>query len=147
MTDRDDRDWPRLARAAIAQRAALGDPPQTTIMRNAGTWRSFTDHVSDDPAKRAKATRLTPPKLRELERGLGWAVGVADKVLAGGDPWLKEDDPELPEDADGIWYLRGGEVRALLPDDPVKRLRVIQFIDRHGEVIDLGDSSGDVHNR
>ena len=115
-------------------------------MKNAGTWRSLVAHASDDPAVRAKATRLLPSKLRELERGLGWAVGVADKVLAGGDPWLKEDDPELPEDVDGVWYLRGGEVRALLPDDPDKRRRVIKFIDQHGQVIDLGDSSRDMHN-
>lgn len=140
MTEGDDRDWARLARKAKERRAELGDPPIMKIMQNAGTWRRLVNYVEPDPNRRAKAGPLSDAKLRELERGLDWGVKAADTVLAGGDPWLAEEEPDLPEGAEGIWiYFKGGEVRALLPDDPARNQRLIEFIRRHGQVVDLND--------
>lgn len=139
-TDGDGRDWVRLAHHAIARRAALGDPTITKIVDNAGTWRRLTNHADEDPEKRAKAGRLSAQSLRQIERGLGWGVKAADAVLAGGDPWLAVDQPDLPSEAAGVWvYFKGGEVRAYLPDDPARRARMIEFIRHHGTVVDLGE--------
>lgn len=86
-----DPDWGRLAtyvktyRGPRSQQAIhdSGGPSDTTIGKiEAGTWHP---------------TRGVDDTLRKLDKGLGWTVGSAASVLAGGDPTLSSE-PETPDE-------------------------------------------------
>ncbi|RSD21964.1 hypothetical protein [Amycolatopsis eburnea] len=99
------RDWKRLASYVIDARTAAGFPVR----------RTFAKHivVSDKTLQRLELDHMAirPAKLAAIERGVGWAPGSAEAVLAGGEPTLLAGvthiaGPDLRDDTERqLWAL------------------------------------------
>jgi hypothetical protein len=124
---RMDERWRRLATYVEARRQAMGAPPRSSII-NANTYRRLM-----------RGRRLEDRSLRKIEAGLGWTVGSADRVLAGGEPALGEPAgggararhlDDRPDDVVAAVYVRAdGQVLTALAgaseDDRREILRIL----------------------
>ncbi|MER6635883.1 helix-turn-helix transcriptional regulator [Streptomyces microflavus] len=113
-------DWTRLSAAIRTARKARGWT-QHQLAEKAGIGFSTVQRLEGG----APFTRR-PPSLDRIERALGWQLGSADAVLAGGDP-------EPTGSVDAAAPREAGDIGA----PPAKRLpRRIEHELASGEVLD-----------
>ncbi|WP_043469036.1 helix-turn-helix domain-containing protein [Kitasatospora sp. MBT66] len=86
-----ERDWARLGSLLRAGRQA-GGSTQDELGALIGVTRNALATIEKGEARRVTST------IRSYAREVGWAEGSVERVLAGGEPVLREpgDEPEPP---------------------------------------------------
>lgn len=116
-----DRDWARLGSALQNARQAT-EPPlrQEDVAKRLGVSRTTVQNI-----ERGKVYARVQPVHREYGRLVGWSTGSVDRVLAGGDPVMREGQDEgdfVPMPAS----LKSGDLPA----------RVVHELERDGQLIE-----------
>ncbi|MFJ8842989.1 helix-turn-helix domain-containing protein [Streptomyces cyaneofuscatus] len=116
-------DWTRLSAAIRTARKARGWT-QHQLAEVAGIGFSTVQRLESG----VPFTRR-PPSLDRIERALGWKVGSADAVLAGGEP-------EMADTVDAAAAREGDEVVSAQAKQTARLPRRIEHELASGEVLD-----------
>jgi transcriptional regulator with XRE-family HTH domain len=92
-------DWDRLARAIRERRQVLG-LTQQQLADAAGVTRTTIKNLEGA----RQPTKRPPASLPSVEQALGWSLGSARAVLAGGEPTLGAAAPADPDSRYEIEY-------------------------------------------
>lgn len=87
----EQADWKRVHAAAVDRIAEMGVTLKAFYMRAGISETKFRQLADGEPIVRHD-------KIVSLERGLGWAAGSVERVLAGGSPRVADTDDALTAD-------------------------------------------------
>jgi transcriptional regulator with XRE-family HTH domain len=126
-----DADWERLAGAIQARRQVL-NLSQQQLANAAGVARTTVKNLEG-----ARTPTRLPSSVAAIERELGWKAGSARAVLAGGEPTLTPNEPDLEgtylrepvSEGDLVGLIHNvvfDAVIATAPDTPLSEVRKIE---------------------